>query len=147
MSSDNAMIRAFVGLALGLAFGLGLVISGMSDPQKVLNFLDITGNWDPSLIFVMAGASLTTLIGYRVIFKNQQPLFDSRFHKPTATDVDKRLVGGAVIFGIGWGLSGFCPGPAWTAVLLLQSGTMIFIPAMLVSMWFTSRYLSNRKPS
>ncbi len=147
MFSEGVIGRVLAALMAGLVFGAGLVISGMSNPQKVLNFLDITGSWDPSLIFVMGGAMLTTLVGYRLIFAREKPLFDSRFHRPTTTNIDKRLLGGAVIFGVGWGLSGFCPGPAWTALPLMASGAIVFIVAMLVSMWCTSSYLENSRGS
>lgn len=145
MFSDGIVTRVLAALVAGLVFGIGLVISGMSNPQKVLNFLDITGTWDPSLIFVMGGAMVTTLVGYRFLFKRRGPLFDTHFHKPTATEIDKRLLGGAIVFGVGWGLSGFCPGPAWTAVPLMASGTLVFVPAMLISMWLTSSYLSSKE--
>ena len=98
-------------LLLGLLFGVGLVVSGMSDPAKVLNFLDLAGTWDPSLAFVMAGGVLVAFVGYRLVFSRGKPLLDGAFHLPTSTKIDGRLVAGAAIFGIGWGLGGFCPGP------------------------------------
>ena len=115
----------------GLVFGLGLLISGMADPAKVQNFLDLAGSFDPSLIFVMAGAVAVTLVGYRLVLRSSKPLLAERFLLPTAKDIDARLVGGAALFGIGWGLSGFCPGPAITSLPLLAKGTLIFVPAML----------------
>lgn len=127
--------RAFASLAAGLLFGLGLVISGMSDPAKVLNFLDIAGAWDPSLAFVMAGAVGVAFIGYRLVFGRGRPLFDATFHLPSAVAVDPSLIAGSAVFGLGWGLSGFCPGPAFTALPLFASGTLVFVPAMFAGMW------------
>ncbi|RUM96760.1 YeeE/YedE family protein [Pseudaminobacter arsenicus] len=124
-----------VNLALGLLFGAGLVVSGMSDPAKVLNFLDLFGAWDPSLAFVMGGAVLVTFLGYRLVLARGEPIVGNRFHLPTRGDIDARIVAGPAIFGIGWGLGGFCPGPALTAVGLGATGTLAFIPAMILGMW------------
>ena len=124
-----------VNLALGLLFGAGLVVSGMSDPAKVLNFLDLFGTWDPSLAFVMGGAVLMTFLGYRLVLARGEPIVGSQFHLPTRSDIDARIVAGPAIFGIGWGLGGFCPGPALTALGLGATGTLAFIPAMILGMW------------
>ena len=106
-------------LAAGLVFGLGLTISGMINPQKVLGFLDIagigTGSWDPTLAFVMGGAILVTLPGFRLLRRRGAPVFSQMFRFPTRQDVDARLAGGSALFGVGWGLAGFCPGPALAA--------------------------------
>ena len=118
----------------GLLFGVGLLISGLADPAKVLNFLDVLGTWDPSLAFVMASAVAVTFVGYRVAFRRPAPLLTQRFHLPTATAIDRRVVSGAAIFGIGWGLTGFCPGPAIVSIPLLAQGTLAFVPAMLAGM-------------
>jgi uncharacterized membrane protein YedE/YeeE len=126
------IMRNAVNLLAGLIFGLGLVISGMANPAKVQNFLDLAGSFDPSLLFVMAGAVAVTFIGYRLILRRPKPLVAERFFLPAAKDIDTRLVGGAALFGIGWGLSGFCPGPAITALPLLAKGTLVFVPAMLL---------------
>jgi len=125
-------VRAAVSCITGLIFGLGLLISGMANPAKVQNFLDLAGTFDPSLIFVMLGAVVVTFIGYRFVLRRPKPLFAERFFVPTLKDVDARLVVGAGLFGIGWGLSGFCPGPAITSLPLLAKGTLIFVPAMIV---------------
>ncbi len=125
-------MRIFFGFLSGLVFGLGLVISGMANPAKVLNFLDIFGAWDPSLAFVMGGASLTALVGYRLAWQQERPALLPTFDIPTATDIDVNLVTGAAIFGIGWGIGGFCPGPAWTALSIAAPGTLIFVPMMLI---------------
>lgn len=138
------MIRtALLGLLAGLLFGVGLVVSGMSDPAKVLNFLDVFGTWDPSLAFVLGGASTTAFLGYRLVRRRDRPVVFDAFELPTRSDVDARLVGGAALFGVGWGIGGFCPGPAWTALTLAAPGTLAFLPAMLVGMgamtWWSGR--------
>lgn len=129
-------MKQIFALLAGLLFGLGLIVSGMSDPAKVLNFLDIFGTWDPSLAFVMGGAIAVTAPGFALLFRRRDtPLFDSKFRLPTSTDLDPRLLTGAVIFGTGWGLGGFCPGPALTALPIAATGTLIFVPFMLAGMW------------
>ncbi|MDP3898642.1 MAG: YeeE/YedE family protein [Mesorhizobium sp.] len=137
-----------VNLLLGLLFGIGLVVSGMSDPAKVVNFLDLFGTWDPSLAFVMGGAVVVAFVGYRLVLARPAPVTGGEFHLPTQTEIDAPLLGGAAVFGIGWGLSGFCPGPALTALGLAAPGTLAFVPAMFVGMW-AARYASGRigKPS
>lgn len=124
-----------VNLLIGLIFGAGLVISGMADPAKVTNFLDLFGSWDPSLAFVMGGAVVVAFFGYRVVLGRPAPIVGGNFHLPTSTAIDSRLVVGPAIFGLGWGLSGFCPGPALTGFGLSQAGTLAFVPAMLIGMW------------
>jgi uncharacterized protein len=123
---------------IGLLFGVGLVIAGMSNPAKVLNFLDVaaiaTGTWDASLAFVMGGGVIVAFIGYRIVFKQARPLFDESFHLPLAKQIDAPLVLGASIFGLGWGLSGFCPGPAFTALGTGLLQPALFVLAMLVGM-------------
>ncbi len=118
----------------GLVFGLGLLISGMANPAKVQNFLDLAGTWDPSLIFVMLSAVIVTFAGYRIALTRQCPFMAERFHLPTANQIDPRIVLGPALFGVGWGLSGFCPGPAITSLPLLATGTLVFVPAMIVGM-------------
>lgn len=121
-------------LGAGLLFGLGLVISGLINPAKVLNFLDVFGQWDPSLAFVMGGAMAVTAIGFRLILPRGKPLFESAFSLPTARQIDVRLIGGAALFGAGWGLAGFCPGPALSAAALGQWQVYLFLAAMLAGM-------------
>ena len=133
-----------VNLALGLLFGIGLVVSGMSDPAKVLNFLDLFGTWDPSLAFVMVGAVVTAFIGYRLVFKRQKPLTAASFQLPAKKEIDRPLLLGSAIFGIGWGLGGFCPGPALTAATLGAAGTYAFLPMMFAGMWL-ARALASRR--
>jgi uncharacterized membrane protein YedE/YeeE len=137
-------VSFLVNLALGLLFGAGLVVSGMSDPAKVLNFLDLFGTWDPSLALVMGGAVLVTFVGYRFVLARGEPIVGARFHLPSRNDIDARIVAGPAIFGIGWGLGGFCPGPALTALGLGATGTLAFIPAMIVGMWI-ARLLAEGK--
>lgn len=124
-----------VNLALGLLFGIGLVISGMSDPAKVLNFLDLAGTWDASLAFVMGGAVAVAFLGYRLVLRRDRPVVGTKFRIPTRTELEPRIFVGPAIFGFGWGLAGFCPGPALTALSLAAPGTLIFVPAMFAGMW------------
>ena len=140
------MLRLALNLIAGLIFGLGLVIGGMTDPAKVQNFLDVAGTFDPSLAFVMAGAVAVTFIGYRLVLRERSPLFAERLHLPTAKDLDARIVIGPALFGIGWGLSGFCPGPAVTSLPLLAKGTLIFVPAMLVGIGLARFVTQTRAP-
>jgi uncharacterized membrane protein YedE/YeeE len=118
----------------GLLFGLGLVVSGLINPAKVLNFLDITGTWDASLALTMAAAVVTTGLGYRFALAKPAPLFGGSFHLPTATAIDARLITGAALFGIGWGLVGYCPCPAIAALSAGSPSTFVFVAAMLVGM-------------
>jgi uncharacterized membrane protein YedE/YeeE len=129
----------------GLIFGIGLVISGMANPAKVQNFLDLAGTWDPSLAFVMGGAVVVTFIGYRLAFLSRGPLLGDRFHIPGDTAIDARLLIGAGIFGIGWGVAGYCPGPALTALALAAKGTLVFVPAMLAGLAIAKLGLPSRK--
>ncbi|MFW8594315.1 DUF6691 family protein [Cribrihabitans neustonicus] len=129
-------MKQIFALLSGLVFGLGLILSGMANPAKVLNFLDLFGTWDPSLAFVMGGAIAITAPGFALLTRNlQKPLFDSQFRIPTRTDLDPKLLTGAALFGVGWGLGGFCPGPALTALPIGATGTLIFVPFMLAGMW------------
>lgn len=128
------MPRLLVALIAGLLFGLGLTVSGMINPAKVLNFLDLAGHWDPSLAFVMAGAIPVAAVGFALARQRPAPLCAPAFYGPTKTRVDVRLVSGAVLFGIGWGLVGYCPGPALAAVGFGNWRTLLFIAAMLVGM-------------
>lgn len=121
-----------VNLFAGLIFGFGLILSGMANPAKVLNFLDIAGHWDPSLAFVMGGAVIVTAIGYRLTFRRSKPVLDESFHIPTTRQIDGKLVLGAAVFGIGWGLVGLCPGPALVSIALASPAIFSFVPAMLI---------------
>ncbi|CAN5882944.1 YeeE/YedE family protein [soil metagenome] len=127
-----------VALFSGALFGLGLAVSGMANPQKVIGFLDVTGGWDPTLIFVMGGALLVALPSFRLIFGRRRPVLAKAFELPAARQVDTRLVGGSALFGIGWGLSGFCPGPAVAALVpAIAAGNapvFAFVAAMILGM-------------
>ena len=127
-------MRILSTLIAGLIFGTGLILSGMANPVKVQNFLDFFGSWDPSLALVMGGAILVTMPGFWLVQKRKTPFFNNVFHLPTKTDFDFRLLAGATIFGVGWGLGGFCPGPAVTSLPLAAKGTLVFVPAMLIGM-------------
>jgi uncharacterized membrane protein YedE/YeeE len=124
----------------GLVFGAGLLLSGMTRPSKVVNFLDVTGDWDPSLAFVMVGAILVHLIAYRIVPRLKSPLLQPEFMIPTRKDFDRPLVVGAILFGIGWGLSGVCPGPALTSLPNLSPSMLTFITAMIAGMVLYHRY-------
>jgi uncharacterized membrane protein YedE/YeeE len=126
------MIRLLISLISGALFGVGLAIAQMTNPLKVLGFLDVAGDWDPSLAFVMGAAVMVTLVAFRVVLKRQAPLWDQRFHLPTLVKLDRRLLTGAALFGIGWGLTGYCPGPALATLLSGNQEAWLFVPAMLV---------------
>lgn len=121
-------------LYAGLVFGLGLIVSGMANPEKVLGFLDLAGNWDPSLAFVMAGAIALGAIAFTFARQRTVSLLGLQMKMPTATHLDRRLVGGSLMFGIGWGIAGFCPGPALVALGAGESKALVFVVAMLVGM-------------
>lgn len=131
------MTRSFSALLAGLLFGAGLTISGMTNPAKVLAFLDVFGAWDPSLAFVMVGAIITTFIGYQFILKRRAPLFSEKFRLPTRTDLTLPLVGGSALFGVGWGLSGLCPGPAIASIGFGGTNVLTFLIPMLVGIGLT----------
>ena len=122
----------------GLLFGAGLTVSQMTNPQKVISFLDVTGDWDPSLAFVMGAALLVTFIGYKFVLRApttfiSSPFFDTRFRLPTRSDIDIPLIAGAALFGIGWGLAGLCPGPALAALSFAGPNALIFTAAMVAA--------------
>lgn len=118
-------------LGSGFVFGTGLWVSGMANPKKVLGFLDITGRWDASLLLVMAGAVAITLIGFRLVLQNEKPVLADKFELPQTKDIDFPLVAGSAIFGIGWGIAGYCPGPAITALSTLSTESIVFVAAMI----------------
>ncbi len=137
------MKRILSALAAGVIFGLGIAISGMGDPAKVLNFFDLLGTWDPSLAFVMGGALITAAIGYRIIFgRRQAPIFDTKFHLPTSNAIDAKLIGGSALFGIGWGIAGFCPGGAIPALGFAPWPTALFLISMGAGILF-ARWLQT----
>lgn len=121
-------------LLLGLVFGLGLILSGMSDPGKVLGFLDVSGSWDPSLGLVMGGAVIVSFVAYRLARKRGISLLGAALKLPSSTTIDKRLVFGGITFGVGWGLAGLCPGPAIVSLGSGQAKAAVFVAAMLAGM-------------
>jgi len=121
-------------LIAGLLFGAGLILSGMSNPAKVLAFLDVGGTWDPSLLFVMLGAILVAALAFRFARARVRPLFGERIHLPGAGRIDLRLVLGSTVFGIGWGLVGYCPGPALTSLAVGGRSTLLFVASMVAGM-------------
>ena len=127
-------LRATAALASGLVFGLGLAVSGMMNPAKVIGFLDVAGDWDPTLAFVMIGALLVAVPAYRFIPKRPRPVLEEGFDLPKKQAVDRPLVLGSALFGIGWGLVGFCPGPAVAALGTGQAPVFAFVAAMLAGM-------------
>ena len=129
------MQRLITALIAGIIFGAGLVVSEMVNPVKVQGFLNIFGNWDPSLILVMGGAVVVTLISSRFILRRTAPVFTDSFQLPVSTIIDRRLILGAVLFGLGWGLSGYCPGPGLVNALINPNEAMVFIPALLIGAW------------
>jgi uncharacterized membrane protein YedE/YeeE len=137
------MGETIIGLLTGLLFGLGLCLSGMAEPSVVLGFLDLAGNWNPTLLFVMAGGVSVAFIGYRIVLGRKRPLWSKSFQLPTANAVDGPLISGAVIFGIGWGLSGYCPGPALVSLASGRPQVIVFVVAMLAGMTFV-RWLRAR---
>ncbi|PWK61113.1 DUF6691 family protein [Roseicyclus mahoneyensis] len=127
---------------IGVIFGTGIVVSGMANPAKVINFFDVAGTWDPSLIFVMGGALIVTAVGYRIVFGRGRPIFEGKFSLPTARNLDARLIGGSAVFGIGWGISGFCPGGALPALGTGRIDVIAFVAAMLAGI-FAAKYLQS----
>lgn len=131
-------------LLVGLLFGAGLHVSGMTDPQKVLGFLDVAGDWDPTLAFVMGGALLVTGPVFFLLRDRQSPWFAPRFLLPTLTRVDRPLLEGAALFGVGWGLVGLCPGPALANLMSAQGDVLLFVAAMMAGMLLHDRVLGRR---
>ncbi len=148
MSNPNMTTKQSVSsLLLGLLFGTGLLVSGMTSPQKVQDFLDFTGSWDPSLSLVMGAALLVAAIAFPRIVQRPTPVFGHKFHLPTAKDIDAKLVIGAALFGAGWGLSGFCPGPAMVGLATGSTSSLMFVVAMLLGMALHRTYHDLRNPS
>jgi uncharacterized membrane protein YedE/YeeE len=127
-------MQIFMALIAGLIFGLGLIFSGMTNPAKVIGFLDLAGNWDPSLGFVMAGAIVVSFLPFHLAKGRSMALLGGPIRLPTATDIDRRLVLGSVAFGAGWGLAGYCPGPALASLLSGGTKPLVFVIAMLAGM-------------
>jgi uncharacterized protein len=128
------MSKAIAGFLCGLVFGSGLLLSGMTQPDRVLGFLDVFGRWDPTLAFVMFAALVVTATGFAVLRRRARPLWAARLQWPERTDIDRPLVLGAILFGAGWGLVGLCPGPALTNLATLSPGIIVFVAAMVLGM-------------
>lgn len=126
-------MRILVGLMAGMIFGIGLIVSGMTNPSKVIGFLDLFGNWDYSLAFVMGGAVLVNLIFFKLILK-KKPVLDSSHSLPLKTDIDKSLIFGSILFGVGWGLAGICPGPGIVNLVTLDHKAIIFVISLVIGM-------------
>lgn len=136
------MKRALSAFFAGALFAVGLILGGMTQPAKVIGFLDVTGHWDPSLAFVMGGAVLVYAVLFRLFVRRPTPLFESKFHLPSRRDIDSRLVIGAAIFGIGWGLAGYCPGPGF-ASLTAGRLPLVFVAALILGM-YAERWVDRR---
>jgi uncharacterized membrane protein YedE/YeeE len=134
-------------LVAGVIFGAGLAISDMINPERVLNFFDVAGTWDPTLLFVMGGALAVTIIGYRVTFARGRPLTGGTFSLPNLKTIDTQLIGGAAVFGVGWGIAGFCPGPAIAALVTFHPKVWLFVTATLIGMAVTKYCRSRRDES
>ncbi|WP_111642028.1 YeeE/YedE family protein [Marinimicrobium alkaliphilum] len=140
MSNQKQMATA---LLAGIVFGFGLSVAQMIDPAKVVNFLDVFGTWDPSLAFVMGGGLLVNAIATPWIFKRGKPIVADLFHLPTKKTIDKRIVFGGVLFGIGWGLAGYCPGPMLTSLSFFNADILTIVFAYLVGTWVTKQVLAR----
>jgi len=139
---STSAVKTAVGYIAGLLFGLGLAVSGMTDPARVLGFLDIAGAWDPTLMFVLGAAVGTTFVGYRLVFARGTPLFSAKFQLPTKQELDAKLLGGAALFGVGWGLSGYCPGPAIASMGGLTLPLLALLAAMVLG-WFIAQRIAR----
>jgi uncharacterized protein len=137
-------MQVFSALLVGLLFGVGILLSGMGNPAKVLNFFDVAGTWDPSLAFVMGGALLVNVIGMRVVLGRSKPLLDNGFHLPKLTRIDAPLLGGAAVFGLGWGLSGFCPGGLLPVLGLGRVEPLLFFAGLVAGM-LAARFAQARR--
>ncbi len=140
------MMRNIAALACGVIFGAGLGVSQMTNPDKVLDFFDVFGAWDPSLAFVMGGAVAVTLVAFRFVLKRPNPLLADRFSLPTKSDIDARLIGGAAVYGVGWGLVGFCAGPSIAALAYGDSRVAIFVVAMVAGV-LLANIVARDKPT
>ena len=141
---NRTVLQVAAALASGIVFGFGLSLSGMLNPSRVQGFLDIFGAWDPSLAFVLGGAVLVAFVGVQTMKRMKHPAFDDSFHVPTNNCIDAPLVVGSALFGLGWGIGGFCPGPAIAALMIGLPETVVFVVAMLGGMTLHDRVWSKR---
>lgn len=137
-------MKLSIALIAGLVFGLGLSLGGMTQPAVVLGFLDLFGAWDPRLMFVMGGAVLTTAIGYRLVFRRDRPLFESDFQLPAARRFDARLIVGSALFGTGWGIAGYCPGPALASLGGGAPSLLVLVATMVAGWWLAAKIPAAR---
>jgi uncharacterized membrane protein YedE/YeeE len=128
---SRGLLRNLAALISGVIFGLGLSLAQMTNPDKVLNFLDMSGAWDPSLLFVLGGAVVLSAVAFHFVFKRQAPLWDSMFHLPLLKEVDRPLIIGSALFGLGWGLSGYCPGPAIASLGFANPEALWVVPSIV----------------
>ncbi len=141
-------MKLFVTYLIGVVFGLGISISGMGNPAKVLNFFDVAGTWDPSLAFVMGGAVFVAAVGYQLVFRRARPIFEPSFNVPVSRRIDTKLVAGSAVFGIGWGIAGFCPGAALPVIGTGRSDVLIFMAALVAGLLLAKALLQlNLKPT
>ena len=138
------MYRFLATLAAGLVFGLGLALSGMTHAEKVLGFLDVSGKWDPSLLFVLGGAVGVTFVAFRYVLRRDAAVLGAKFRLPSTTDIDRPLIVGATVFGIGWGLAGYCPGPGIALLAARNWETWVFLPALFVGTALHRAFSSTR---
>lgn len=131
-------------LAAGALFGLGLSVSQMVNPEKVLDFLDVTGRWDPSLLLVLGGAVGVTMVAFRFVLKRRQPMFENEFDLPKKTKVDRGLLAGSAVFGVGWGIGGYCPGPGLAALSGASAEALIFVAGMVLGSFLYQRLARRR---
>ena len=128
------MQRTLSAFIAGLLFGVGLAVSQMTNPLEVLGFLDVAGDWDASLMLVLGGAVTVTFIAFRFVLRRTEPIFDSQFHLPKLSTVDKKLIGGSALFGVGWGIAGYCPGPGLASLSTLNSEAIVFVATLLAGL-------------
>jgi len=141
-------LQSLVSLIAGILFGAGLVIGGMTDPGKVIGFLDLAGRWDPSLAFVMGAALCVTLPVFQFVVRGRaRPVLGPRYYLPTRTDLDPQLLIGSVLFGIGWGIAGLCPGPAIANLASGAPEVLAFVAAMIAGMWLRDRVAADKGPA
>ena len=145
-NTAHPRLQPLFALLSGTLFGLGLAVSGMVNPAKVLGFLDVAGRWDPTLAFVMLGALAVTTPAFRYVLKRRNPWFAPGFSLPTRSDLDPRLISGAALFGIGWGMAGLCPGPAVTGLVSGSSAVYAFVAAMLTGFLLYDWLNGDRSP-
>ena len=140
-------MRIIIAYLVGIVFGVGISLSGMANPAKVINFFDFAGTWDPSLIFVMGGAFVTTFLGYRFVLKRPMPILDRKFLLPGSNAIDGKLLAGSAVFGIGWGIAGFCPGGALPALGTGRIEVILFTAALVAGIFAARALMHFRRPT